>query len=723
MKHGERGKMLNRFLATATVGVALVLVCSLLAGCSSNNSGRSVQVGNGVTIQVPSSAASFVPAATPVPGADGALLASVSLPGGGSGPSPFVSLATPVHLTSKGVFPQGGVTLSFHVDPASVPAGMTPFIATDVPSSGTWSPVATHYDASDGEVSAHAPHFSIWGVFSFIRSEVETLVKNAFDQLFGSIKVTDPPPICGDSTGLTSVMTPANGDLEVCTQNGAGNTAIIKVKSFLAFPIDIDYVTGMTVNVTPPGDLFTEIGGALNNASDGKSKGTVIAAGSEADISFPLAPGNTARVISNLDTLAYLTGVIESGVNVLTLMENKLGKHPQAVLDAISQGKCADEAGQLAYITSPISLSALDQLSQTAIDCASTVVNLGTGGTIDAIIGTVDGLIENVLQSAFGAAILAVGGPNGTNTAITMSRAAVTAAPIQPTAPTGAIPQSIDQGKQLNSISCASSAFCAAVDSDGNVLIYDGSSWSTPRLIDQGNQLNSISCASSAFCAAVDSDGNVLIYDGSSWSSPQSIDQGNQLNSISCASSAFCAAVDSDGNALTFVGSSWQVSMTSDDLLESVSCPTVTYCAAVGYDDPGGNVFTYDGASWSGPDLIDPGYKLHSVSCVSPSFCAVGAAVRVITYDGSTWSAPDSIDQSNNQSSQSGFGLPSMSCFSNTFCATVDGNGNAFTFDGTAWSSPQSVDSGNQLNSISCPSATWCMAVNSLGDAITVRSP
>jgi uncharacterized Fe-S cluster protein YjdI len=364
-------------------------------------------------------------------------------------------------------------------------------------------------------------------------------------------------------------------------------------------------------------------------------------------------------------------------------MENKLGKHPQAVLDAISQGKCADEAGQLAYITSPISLSALDQLSQTAIDCASTVVNLGTGGTIDAIIGTVDGLIENVLQSAFGAAILAVGGPNGTNTAITMSRAAVTAAPIQPTAPTGAIPQSIDQG----------------------------------------NQLNSISCASSAFCAAVDSDGNVLIYDGSSWSSPQSIDQGNQLNSISCASSAFCAAVDSDGNALTFVGSSWQVSMTSDDLLESVSCPTVTYCAAVGYDDPGGNVFTYDGASWSGPDLIDPGYKLHSVSCVSPSFCAVGAAVRVITYDGSTWSAPDSIDQSNNQSSQSGFGLPSMSCFSNTFCATVDGNGNAFTFDGTAWSSPQSVDSGNQLNSISCPSATWCMAVNSLGDAITVRSP
>jgi hypothetical protein len=257
--------------------VALALVCSLLAGCSSNNNlARSVQVGHGVTIQVPSSAGSFVPEATPVPGVDNALLASVSLPGGGRGPSPFVALVTPVHLTAKGNFPQDGVTLSFHVDPSSVPAGMAPFIATYVPSSGTWSPVVSHYDASDGEVSAHAPHFSIWGVFSFIGSEVETLVKTAFDQLFGSIKVTDPPPTCGDSTGLTSVMKPANGDLEVCTQNGSGNTAIIKVKSFLAFPVDIDYVTGMTVNVTPSGDLFTQIGGALNDVSDGKSKGTVI---------------------------------------------------------------------------------------------------------------------------------------------------------------------------------------------------------------------------------------------------------------------------------------------------------------------------------------------------------------------------------------------------------------------------------------------------------------
>jgi hypothetical protein len=36
--------------------------------------------------------------------------------------------------------------------------------------------------------------------------------------------------------------------------------------------------------------------------------------------------------------MAYLSGIIESAVNVLTLMEGKLGEHPKAVLDAIGQG-------------------------------------------------------------------------------------------------------------------------------------------------------------------------------------------------------------------------------------------------------------------------------------------------------------------------------------------------------------------------------------------------
>jgi hypothetical protein len=49
----------------------------------------------------------------------------------------------------------------------------------------------------------------------------------------------------------------------------------------------------------------------------------------------------------------------------------------------------------------------------------------------------------------------------------------------------------------------------------------------------------------------------------------------------------------------------------------------------------------------------------------------------------------------------------------------VDGVGNAFTWNGAAWSSASSVDVGNYFTSVSCPSASSCVAVDNLGNAFT----
>jgi hypothetical protein len=301
---------------------------------------------------------------------------------------------------------------------------MTPFIATYQPSTASWNPVASTYSASSGTISTHVTHFSIWGVFSFTDNAVKVLVRSAFNSVFGAFKVTDPPPICGGSNGLVSTMHPISGDLEVCTQNGSNNAGILKVKSYLAFPIDVDPPKGSKVSVYPPNGLFTEIGGFISNASKGASSGTVIAAGSEADVTANIPPGTAQQIHSSLDMEAYLSGIIESGVNVLTVMEKKLGKNPKATLDAIAQGKCAYELGQLTYTNNPVSVETLKGLTQVAFDCAATVVELGTAGVVQGIIGTVTGLIENLLQTAFGAAILIVGGPAGTDTTITMSHSA-----------------------------------------------------------------------------------------------------------------------------------------------------------------------------------------------------------------------------------------------------------------------------------------------------------
>ncbi len=173
-----------------------------------------------------------------------------------------------------------------------------------------------------------------------------------------------------------------------------------------------------------------------------------------------------------------------------------------------------------------------------------------------------------------------------------------------------------------------------------------------------------------------------------------------------------CVVRQDDANVVTVGKCLYQI----EDLGDSIQQRAV--CAAVGYDDSGGNVFSYNGGTWSAPESLDAGYKLHSISCATTTFCEVGAAVNVFTVDGTSESGPDAIDQSNNETNESGYGL-SMSCPSATFCATIDGSGNAFILNGSTWSAPDSIDKNVQLDSVSCVSAGFCVAVDSEGNAFT----
>ena len=116
--------------------------------------------------------------------------------------------------------------------------------------------------------------------------------------------------------------------------------------------------------------------------------------------------------------------------------------------------------------------------------------------------------------------------------------------------------------QRFTSVSCASSTFCAAVDNYGGVLTYDGASWSALTMLGAPGSrgyFNSISCPTSTFCAAVDTiggafdvaTGEVVTYDGTSWSTPSTIDA-HGLASVSCPTASFCVAVDGYGNALVY---------------------------------------------------------------------------------------------------------------------------------------------------------------------------
>jgi hypothetical protein len=105
---------------------------------------------------------------------------------------------------------------------------------------------------------------------------------------------------------------------------------------------------------------------------------------------------------------------------------------------------------------------------------------------------------------------------------------------------------------------------------------------------------------------------------------------------------------------------------------------------------------------------------------------------NALTFNGGAWSAPVNADPNGLSMGEGGISWPVVSCPASNFCAAVDGaDGNVVTFNGSTWSAPVTIDSQaarsvNEpvlifLMSVSCHSATFCVAGDTTGDAF-VRS-
>ena len=288
-----------------------------------------------------------------------------------------------------------------------------------------------------------------------------------------------------------------------------------------------------------------------------------------------------------------------------------------------------------------------------------------------------------------------------------------------------------NQTKSIASVSCPTSAFCMAVNLNGDSFTYGDGKWSAPDSIDaSSNTLFAVSCPTSTFCMAVDANGDSMTYIDGKWSAPKSIDRKSAdfaISDISCATSAFCVAVDTNGKSLTYIDGKWSAKESIDPRsadgfgINDVSCPTSVFCVAV---DSKGKSLTYIHGKWSAPESIDPQSAdkagINDVSCPTSAYCvAVDSKGKSLSYSDGKWSAPDVIDpQSANNS-----GFISVSCPTSTFCMTVNSNGSWFTYSDGKWSAaesiePQSVFSSGGLNYVSCPSATFCMVVDSNGGSL-----
>jgi hypothetical protein len=323
-------------------------------------------------------------------------------------------------------------------------------------------------------------------------------------------------------------------------------------------------------------------------------------------------------------------------------------------------------------------------------------------------------------------------------------------------------------GAALTGVSCTSASFCEAVGSyfdnttGANVTLaatWNGTLWSvqpTPNPADAFfEQLNTVSCTSATFCETWGS-GNAgnpgptvaEQWNGTSWQL-QSVPSDATVNSVSCASAKFCEAVGS-GSAYAWNGSQWSAHTipgpAGSGSLGGVSCAVGRSCEAVGqYNNNGpvvGVAAVFKGSSWNSQATPNPAgatfTHLNAISCVSAKSCEAGGDFQVVVtandpkalaeaWDGKAWQlqhavAPDGATDN---------ALRSVSCVSASFCVAVgshfDSSGNeanlAEIWNGTTWRI-QSVPNltsqfgavGNALLSVSCVSATFCEAVGNAPD-------
>jgi hypothetical protein len=298
----------------------------------------------------------------------------------------------------------------------------------------------------------------------------------------------------------------------------------------------------------------------------------------------------------------------------------------------------------------------------------------------------------------------------------------------------------IGQDSGIQAIVCASASACSAVDGNGQLLSFDPTAPGHPALIriDSGSILFAVSCPSRDQCTATGERTEVTFHPVSRRSSPPRVifrGLGLAIGGVACPLVTICSAVDVD----------WQVTFnpqrprfprrhsidpSSDIGLTDLRCPSQTECVAI---DGNGGAVSYNPRSAA---LIkrnispEHGEGLVALGCSSAAQCTAvdnfgtmgtfqprtGRSIATAKID-----SPVGLDAPSGDSSDE---LDGVACPTLTLCVAVDTLGNAVSFNprSSHGRTPVAVDPGHALTAIACPSRRGCVAVDSAGRAF-VGSP
>jgi hypothetical protein len=354
--------------------------------------------------------------------------------------------------------------------------------------------------------------------------------------------------------------------------------------------------------------------------------------------------------------------------------------------------------------------------------------------------------------------------PAATSTTTSLPSATPTTVltPVTP-APGWAAPlTALPPGGGFTSVSCLSDTFCIAAGGGDNQAdiddtagagvsdSWDGAAWADPSVYfpapTTGTQtapiMPAITCTAGPLCVIVDGTDHVSSGNGTDWSAPSALSPGpgptppanpadpgaghpgSRHAAVSCPAPTFCAAVDNTGHAAVLVDGHWTSlqglpagpSATAPYVAGPVglSCPTTSACLAV----VGPNVFGWDGTSWAKqPSWTTPsagGATGAGVSCPEATLCWLVSGKEAVEWSAAgQWLSPQTIDPAGD--------LDAVSCPTVTFCVAADTSGSVATWNGTAWSLPRHVlpaptEYTGDPSSVSCPDAQFCMVLDGDGD-------
>jgi hypothetical protein len=284
-------------------------------------------------------------------------------------------------------------------------------------------------------------------------------------------------------------------------------------------------------------------------------------------------------------------------------------------------------------------------------------------------------------------------------------------------------------------ISCTGAASCIAVGGT-TAESWNGSVWrplSTPPL---ATTLTGISCTGSANCMAVGRVADVgsfaMSWNGSRWLALR-VNRIDALAGVSCTLAIRCSAVGSyitrsvRFGALTefWNGLSWRQrtapAVAGGSRLADVSCVSAADCVAVGSSGPEDALTlaeVWNGVAWrvTPTPSLPPGSQENGVSCAGTHCMAIGRGMLSELWNGATWRVVKVPRPGEFVSGE----LTDVSCARSTDCMatgfyfpTVQGNSNALAelWNGKSWRllTPPGIG----LNTVSCRSASFCMAVGS----------